>query len=58
MSGKKTPPKVPDHIVESLARCIFPAIQKFFESEEGQNEFVEWKEKRKKKQAADTFKPE
>lgn len=43
MSGKKTPPEVPDHIIESLARCILPAIQRYFESEEGQREFEEWK---------------
>jgi hypothetical protein len=49
MSGKKTPPEVPDHVVESLARCILPSIQKYFESEEGQREFAEWKERKKKK---------
>lgn len=49
MSCKKTPPEVPDHVVESLARCILPSIQKYFESEEGQREFAEWKERKKKK---------
>ena len=29
--------------VEALARVLLPEIQAFFESEEGQREFVEWK---------------
>jgi len=33
----------PKHEIESFARCIFPAIQAYFESEEGQREFAEWK---------------
>ena len=32
--------------VEALARILLPQIQAFFESEEGQKEFAEWKEKR------------
>ena len=36
---------VPDHEIEALARCLLPEIQKFFESEEGQREFREWKQK-------------
>ena len=36
---------VPDHEIEALARCLFPEIQKYFESEEGQREFQEWKQK-------------
>lgn len=35
----------PDSAIESLARCLLPAIQSYFESEEGQKEFAEWKEK-------------
>ena len=30
--------------VEALARILLPESQKFFESEEGQREFREWKE--------------
>lgn len=33
------------HEVEALARVLLPEIQKFFESEEGQKEFREWREK-------------
>ena len=31
------------HEVEALARVLLPEIQAFFESEEGQREFAEWK---------------
>lgn len=35
---------IPKHEVEALARILLPEIQKYFESEEGQREFAEWKE--------------
>ena len=38
---------IPLHEVEALARALLPEIQKFFESEEGQREFREWKERQK-----------
>ena len=31
--------------IEALARYFLPEIKKFFESEEGQREFEEWKKK-------------
>ena len=34
---------IPFHEVEALARVLRPEIQAFFESEEGQREFAEWK---------------
>ncbi len=34
---------IPLHEVEALARVLLPEIQGFFESEEGQREFAEWK---------------
>lgn len=34
---------IPKHEIEALARILLPEIQKFFESEEGQREFAEWK---------------
>lgn len=37
------------HEVEALARVLLPEIQKFFESEKGQREFREWKERQKGK---------
>lgn len=40
---------IPQHEIESLARCLLPKIQAFFESEEGQREFQEWQEQQKSK---------
>ena len=34
---------IPLHEVEARARILRPQIQAFFESEEGQKEFAEWK---------------
>ena len=34
---------IPLHEVEAPARVLLPEIQKFFESEEGQKEFREWR---------------
>jgi len=35
--------EIPKHELESLARCLLPEIQKFFENEECRREFEEWK---------------
>ena len=37
---------VPQHAIESLARCFLPGIRAFFETEEGQREFEEWQRQR------------
>ena len=34
---------IPQHEIEAIARCIWPDILAFYESEEGQREFAEWK---------------
>lgn len=34
---------IPQHQIEAIARCILPDILAFYESEEGQREFVDWK---------------
>ena len=34
---------IPQHEIEAIARCILPDILAFYESEEGQREFAEWK---------------
>ena len=34
---------LPDHVIESIARLIYPDIVAYYESEEGQREFAEWK---------------
>ena len=41
---------IPKHEIESLARCLLPEIQKFFESEEGKREFEEWKRQQSEKE--------
>ncbi len=50
MARKKKPNDygtgIPLHEVEALARVLLPEIQAFFESEEGQREFREWKAQR------------
>ena len=33
---------IPDYAIERLARCMLPLIQKYYESEEGQNELKRW----------------
>ena len=42
---------IPYHEVEALARVLLPKIQAFFESEEGQREFAEWKAQQEKDKA-------
>ena len=37
---------IPRHRIEAIARCILPDILAFYESEEGQREFAEWKKQR------------
>ncbi len=37
---------IPQHKIEAIARCILPDILAFYESEEGQLEFAEWKRQR------------
>jgi len=34
---------IPQHQIEAIARCILPDILAFYESEEGQREFADWK---------------
>ena len=35
---------IPQHAIESIARCILPDILSYYECEEGQKEFAKWKE--------------
>lgn len=42
--------QVPDHVIESLARCLLPKIQAYFETEEGQLAFHEWAENTEKEE--------
>lgn len=44
---------IPQHAIDTIARCIWPDIQASFNSEEGQRMFAEWKaEQEAKKQVA------
>ena len=46
MSRKKKPVNnsgIPQHIIESIARCILPDIIAYYETQEGQRQFQEWK---------------
>jgi hypothetical protein len=49
---EREPVQIPDNAIEALARCLLPAIQSFFESEEGRREFAEWKAQQTEKSAA------
>jgi hypothetical protein len=40
--GNNISDKVPDHVIESLARSLLPTIQNFYKTEEGQKAFKEW----------------
>lgn len=48
---------IPQHQIEAIARCIMPDILAFYEREEGQREFAEWKKQREaESQEAETTK--
>ena len=42
-SGESHIPQIPEHIRKEIARCLLPDIIAYFESEQGQGEFEEWK---------------
>ena len=53
MGRKKKPINnsgIPQHAIETIARCILPDILAYYESEEGQLEFREWMAKREAEQ--------
>ena len=53
MGRKKKPINnsgIPQHAIETIARCILPDILAYYESEEGQREFQEWMAKREAEQ--------
>ena len=33
----------PDHVIESIARCLLPDMIAYYETEESQRQFAEWK---------------
>ena len=44
---------IPQHQIEAIARCIMSDILAFYESEEGQREFAEWKKRREAEKQED-----
>lgn len=53
MGRKKKPinrTNIPQYQVEAIARCLLPDILAFFESEEGQREFAQWKKEQEEKE--------
>ena len=47
MADRKETMHIPQHEIEALAHCLLPDILKFYESEEGQQEFEKWKQSQK-----------
>ena len=45
--GESHIPQIPDYIRMEIARCLLPDIVAYFESEQGQREFEEWKVQQK-----------
>lgn len=39
-------PQIPDKVRMEIARCLLPDIVAYFESEQGQREFAEWKKQK------------
>ena len=47
--GESHIPQIPEHIRKEIARCLLPDIVAYFESEQGQREFEEWKKSEENK---------
>ena len=46
--------EVPEYVFESLARSLLPAIQKYYESQDGKKAFAEWKAMKENSDSAST----
>lgn len=44
---------IPQYAIETVARCLLPDIIAYFESEEGQREFAEWRRQKEGKEDTD-----
>ena len=44
---------IPQNKIEAIARCLLPDIIAFYESEEGQREFAEWKRQQEENKMQD-----
>ena len=47
--GQMHHPKIPDHVIQEMARCLLPDLIAFYESEEGKAAFAQWKAEREAK---------
>lgn len=45
-NGEGHIPQIPDKVRMEIARCLLPDIVAYFESEQGQREFAEWKKQK------------
>ena len=43
MSDKSNVNQIPQYEIDALARCLLPDLIAFYESENGQKEFEQWK---------------
>ena len=43
MSDESNVNQIPQHEIDALARCLLPDLIAFYESENGQKEFEQWK---------------
>lgn len=43
IAKRRKPAAIPQHEIESVASCLLPAMQTFFESEDGRREWEAWK---------------
>ena len=41
--GQMHHPKIPDYIIQEMARCLLPDLIAFYETEEGKAAFSQWK---------------
>ena len=47
--GQMHHPKIPDHVIQEMARSLLPDLIAFYESEEGKAAFAQWKAEREAK---------
>ena len=45
---------IPQFKIEEIARCIYPDILAYYESEEGKKEFAAWQARKEAEQQQDT----
>lgn len=43
IKGEKHHSKIPDYVIQEMARCLLPDLIAFYETEEGKAAFAQWK---------------